>query len=73
MDVLYGFKAAVITEGVLHQSLKGLFLACNRHGKSTAKHILNETCLELVGVLGVEEEAVDVGAPVVEGGEQKAG
>ena len=72
VDVLHHLDAAVLPQGILDQCLEGLLLVSGGQGQRAAEELVHEALLEFLRVLGIVEQAVDVRAAVVEGGEQEA-
>ena len=71
MDIFHIFKIAIAPQGLFHHGAEDLFLVRLRHGKGAAQKVGADLLVPLVLFSAVVEQTVDVGHPVIEGGEEK--
>ena len=73
MHGLHHVKGAFAAHALFQEGVKAVFLLPGRHGHGCFENRVYESLMVVMDVAGIEEGVVDVGSPVVKGGEEKAG
>ena len=72
MDIDYSLIAAGISQGFCEQLLESLLLAFGGQGSGAAEQFFHQGRLQNLRVACIIKHAVQIGVPVVEGGEQES-